>query len=142
MPEVPENQESRPATILLAEDDKVVRTMVKEILTLEGFRVVCTSDGREAYDFFRENPSAVDLLLTDVVMPRMNGRELGRHCREDVPSMKILFMSGYVDNRLNPDEDLRGPADFIAKPFRPAELVRKVKDLLDGDPSLEHAIGG
>ena len=141
MPEPSQTDQKQTATILLAEDDPVVRTMVIEILKLEGFRVISAADGQEAYDYFKEDPAAIDLILTDVVMPRMNGKELGRQCREDVPGMRVLFMSGYVDNRLNPEEDLKGDADFIAKPFRPAELLSKVKDLLDGDTTLKPAVG-
>ncbi len=92
--------------------------MVEEILQLHGYRVISVSDGQEAYELFRERSGEVDLILTDVAMPRMNGTTLARKCRQAFPDTAILFMSGYVDDRLDRNVDLKGRTDFIAKPFR------------------------
>lgn len=121
-------------TVLLAEDGDIVRKMVKEILTAQGYAVIPKADGREAFDYFREHSGEIDLVVTDIVMPNMDGRELGQECRHRVPDLAILYMSGYADSRLDPDQDLSGKADFIAKPFRPAEFTEKVRWLLgDGE---------
>ncbi len=121
----------RNKTILLAEDDRTVRKMVGEMLAMDGYDVISAADGTEAYEHFKDRPSEIDLLITDVVMPEMNGKDLGRYCRTDAPEIGILFMSGYVDNRLDPEEDFQGRTDFIAKPFRPREFLKKVEVLLD-----------
>jgi two-component system, cell cycle sensor histidine kinase and response regulator CckA len=116
--------------VLLAEDGDIVRKMVGEILALEGFEVVPAADGREAFDYFKQHGSTIDLIVTDIVMPNMDGKELVQQCRREIPDIAILYMSGYTDSRIDPDEDLQGNTDFIAKPFRPTELVRKVNDLI------------
>ncbi len=134
-------EKKQEVTILLAEDDHIVRAMVREILVLDGYDVITAADGQEAYEEFQKHPDGIDLIVTDVVMPRMNGKELGRQCRGSSPRINILFMSGYVDNRLNPEEDLKGAADFIAKPFRPADLLQKVERLLGGSNTVSEAIG-
>lgn len=120
-------------TILLAEDAEIVREMVTEILKRDGYTVLAHPDGQEAYTCFREKGDEVDLILTDIVMPQLNGKELAQQCREQRPEIGVLFMSGYLDSQLNTDDDLSGNSDFIAKPFRPAELLQKVKSLLDAD---------
>lgn len=126
-----EKPSTRDTIILLAEDGEIVRKMVKEILTGEGYTVIPTADGREAYDYFRKNSNKIDLIVTDIVMPNMDGRELGQQCRERTPNIGILYMSGYADSRIDPERDLARNADFIAKPFHPADFVEKVKSLLD-----------
>ncbi len=125
-----ENSSGIKKRVLLAEDGEIVRKMVGEILGLEGFEVVPTVDGREAFDYFKQHGSTIDLIVTDIVMPNMDGKELGQQCRQENPDIAILYMSGYADSRIDPEEDLQGNTDFIAKPFRPCELVRKVHDLL------------
>ena len=128
---------SRDKAILLAEDAEIVREMVQEILTNDGYEVFAYPDGQEAFNFFKDNASKLDLVVTDIVMPRMNGRELGQQCRRERPEMGILYMSGYLDSQLDTEEDLAGNAAFIAKPFRPAELLQKIEELIDmaGDKS-------
>ncbi len=119
------------ATILLAEDYPLVRAMVSEILSLDHYRIIATGDGREAYAYFAEHPGEIDLVVTDVVMPKMDGKRLGNQCRSLIPGTRILYMSGYSTNVLDPDKDLDARADFIAKPFRPAEFLSRVRRLLE-----------
>ena len=130
------NQPSAEAgTILLAEDDPIVRKMVTDMLTMSRYRVICAGDGDEAYNLFLQHETEIDLVVTDVVMPRMNGRQLGERCRNRNPKTRILYMSGYVDNCLDPQEDVTGRADFIAKPFRSSHFLEKIGKLLGkGDP--------
>ncbi len=126
-----QNQSKQETRILLAEDNSGVREMVKEILSRNGYEVVATTDGRQAYDYYQAHSDRIDLVLTDIVMPEMDGKELSQLCRKMSPQVSILFMSGYLDSQLNPEEDLVGNADFLAKPFRPAELLQKVEALVE-----------
>ncbi len=125
-------QDRRGATILLAEDDTIVRKMVTEILQLEEYEVITACDGEEAFDIFRRKAESIDLVITDIVMPRMNGKQFGRQCRARNPATRILFMSGYVSTPLNAQEDLAGASDFISKPFHPDDFLGRVRRLLDG----------
>lgn len=133
------NQRSAEAgTILLAEDDTTLRKMVTDILAMGGYRVIPACDGEDAYNLFLQHETEIDLVITDVVMPRMNGRQLGERCRNRNPKTRILYMSGYVDNCLDPREDMTGQADFIAKPFRSSHFLEKIGKLLGkADPDQE-----
>lgn len=122
---------SRDKSILLAEDAEIVREMVQEILKNDGYEVFAYPDGQKAFAFFKENPEKFDLVVTDIVMPQMNGKELAQQCRGERPEVGILYMSGYLDSQLNTEEDLAGNTDFIAKPFRPAELLQKIEELIE-----------
>ncbi len=124
---------AKPATILLAEDDTIVRKMVTDILALGQYVVIPASDGEEAYNLFLQHETEIDLVITDVVMPRMNGRQLGERCRLRNAATPILYMSGYVDNCLDPREAVKDRSDFIAKPFRPGEFLGRVGKLLNQD---------
>ncbi len=128
------NPENREKTILLAEDTEIVREMVRDILKNNGYTVLAYPDGKEAFTCFKEDPAKVDMVLTDIVMPRMNGKELAQQCREERPELGVLYMSGYLDSQLNTEEDLSGNSDFIAKPFRPAELLKKIEALIESAP--------
>lgn len=125
------NNASRDKSILLAEDAEIVREMVQEILKNDGYEVFAYPDGQKAFAFFQQNPEKVDLVVTDIVMPQMNGKELAQQCRSERPDVGILYMSGYLDSQLNTEEDLSGNTDFIAKPFRPAELLQKIEELIE-----------
>lgn len=122
---------SRDKSILLAEDAEIVREMVQEILKNDGYEVFAYPDGQKAFASFKENPEKFDLVVTDIVMPQMNGKELAQQCRGERPDVGILYMSGYLDSQLNTEEDLSGNTDFIAKPFRPAELLQKIEELIE-----------
>ncbi len=118
-------------TVLLAEDSEMICSLIVDILKAEGYKVIPAADGRKAHDYFREHSDEIDLIVTDIVMPNMNGRELGQQCRDRTLHIGILYMSGCADGQLDPERDLTGNADFIAKPFRPVEFVTKVRSLLD-----------
>jgi PAS domain S-box-containing protein len=118
-------------TILLAEDDDVVRELNRAILADAGYTVIETSDGREALEMFRERGSSVDMLVTDVIMPTMDGKRLYEEITGIRPAMKVLFMSGYSTDIL----DGRGFSDdginFLPKPVLPSELLRRLREILD-----------
>jgi len=111
------------ATILLVEDEEAVRGLVREILSRLGYHVLVAGDGIEALALSQRFPDAIHLLLTDVIMPGMNGRELAERMMVARPDTRILFMSGYAEPPI-PDEVL------LQKPVTPAALARKVAEVL------------
>ncbi len=118
------------ASVLVVEDQPEVRELVVSALRRAGYDVSQATDGDEAFARFGERASSITLLLTDVVMPGMNGRELAERLRERHPRLLVIFMSGYTDEILD-QHSLIGPgAEFLAKPFTPGTLVRQVDRLL------------
>jgi PAS domain S-box-containing protein len=124
----PDNRGSE--TILLAEDEDVVRQVVEETLVERGYRVLSARDGREAVAISQATPHPIDLLLSDVVMPHLNGRQVAEQVRAQRPEIRVLLMSGYVDDVVAPDQ---ASGDFVLpKPFSTATLLVHVRRLLDG----------
>jgi PAS domain S-box-containing protein len=118
-------------TILLVEDDEMVRDLTREILHEGGYAVLASAPGG-ALSLARQHAGRIDLLLTDVVMPDIGGRELARHVARLSPSTKVLYMSGYTDDLISHHGVLDGHAPLLGKPFMPAELLRRVRDVLGG----------
>ncbi len=119
-------------TILLVEDEAEVRDLAREILELAGYRVLETTSPEEAERISRDETSPIHLLLTDVVMPRVSGRQLAERLAEARPGMRVLYMSGYTDEAIVHPGILGEVATFLPKPFTPADLARKVREALDG----------
>jgi PAS domain S-box-containing protein len=120
-------------TILLVEDEPVLRRTVERLLSRLGYKVLTAADGTEAMRLVAENGSdAIDLLLTDVVMPGIKGTELARRLRADHPGLKVLFMTGYSDDLLR--GEAREGIPVIPKPFQRDELARRLRELLDAAP--------
>jgi two-component system cell cycle sensor histidine kinase/response regulator CckA len=122
-------------TILLVEDDDAVREIAVGILERNGYRVLAACDGVEALRKLNESGEEVDLLLTDVVMPRLNGSLLAERLVTERPPLKVLFMSGYADEAIESDGTIRLGTDFIQKPFTAAILAAKVREVLDSRPT-------
>ncbi len=118
-------------TILLVEDEKPVRDLATEILKLYGYMVLPTRDVTEAIDICNNAEEQIHLLLTDVVMPRMNGRELFEKIKPLRPKIKVIFMSGYTDDEVIRYGLLGSATNFLQKPFSPETLARKVREVLD-----------
>jgi PAS domain S-box-containing protein len=119
-------------TILAVEDEIEVRKLVAEILKGQGYTVIEASDGEEAMRVSRENAGKkIHLLLTDVVMPGMSGRELAVMLGLQHPNMKVLYMSGYTDNAIVHHGVLEEGVNYIQKPFTLDALARKVREVLD-----------
>jgi signal transduction histidine kinase/ActR/RegA family two-component response regulator len=116
-------------TILLVEDDEGVRSMTRHALERRGYTVIAAAGGTEALAAESRYPGAISLLITDMVMPGMNGSDLARQLRERRPAMAVMYVSGY------PSDTLDGPAvagtSFLPKPFTPAALTAAVRDVLD-----------
>ncbi len=124
-------------SILLVEDDDSVRKLARRALEQYGYKVVEASGGRQALDLLADG-MVIDLVVTDVVMSGMSGRQLARNLIEKHPDLKILYMSGYTGEALERTGDLMSNEDFIAKPYRPDALVSKVRELLNrGQPRVE-----
>jgi DNA-binding response OmpR family regulator len=120
-------------TILLVEDDDALREMIREILEMEGYMVLVAGNGREALAMCEEHPGQIDLLITDVVMPELSGRELAERLSHKFSQLKVLFMSGYTDDAVVRHGVLEAGTFFLQKPFAPDALARKVRDRLDGN---------
>ncbi len=101
------------------------------MLSGAGYTVLLAADGHDALEIFRERHEEIDLVLTDVVMPRMRGTELADRIGALRPDTPILFMSGYTDNLPLQDRVAKNPDSFLAKPFSPAEIRRHVRSMLD-----------
>jgi len=118
-------------TILLVEDDGMVRNTTLKILQKYGYSVLCARGGEEALHICRQHKAPVQLMLTDVVMPGMNGKELAKRLEELRPEIKVLFMSGYTDNAIVHNGLLDKGIAFIPKPLTPMGLARKVREVLN-----------
>src|SRR5262249_25960111 len=118
-------------TILLVEDESSVRRMLREALSAAGYRVWEASDGAEAIGQWGKEIENIDLLVTDIVMPVMNGLRLAEELRHWRPSLKVVYMSGHSEEVINGQSGPNPPADLIQKPFVPEFLVRKVREVLD-----------
>ncbi|MEP6654387.1 MAG: ATP-binding protein, partial [Myxococcales bacterium] len=117
-------------TVLVVEDEPTVRKLIRHVLAGLGYRVLTASNGLEALAIV-EQGQAVDVLVTDLVMPGLGGRELAARARERSPTLPILFMSGYSAD-VGIDQDvLSSGENFLAKPFLPGDLARKVREILD-----------
>ncbi len=119
-------------TILLAEDDESVRSLTRLLLEQAGYRVICCRDGAETLAGAREHPGAIDLLLTDVVMPDMTGKQLADRIVAARPGIEVLFTSGYTDDIIAEHGVLDAATRFISKPFDGRGLRSKVREVLDG----------
>lgn len=120
-------------TILLVEDEREVREIVCEILQAEGYTVLPADSAEEAIAICQRDPQRVDLLVTDIVMPGLSGRELAAHLRREFELDRVLFISGYADRALPGDEELDARSDFLAKPFTRKVLTARVRHLLTDD---------
>ena len=126
-------------TVLLVEDQAAVRKYAAAALRAYGYRVIQAENAGEALEFCERERECVDLVLTDVVMPKLSGTELAIRLQTRWPGIKVLFMSGFTDNIIEHGEALRKGADFIQKPFSPEELAGKVRAVLAGRAEREIA---
>jgi CheY-like chemotaxis protein len=118
---------TEPTVVLVADDEPLVRDLVCEMLDEEGFEVLCAASGSEALQLAREHEGRIDLLLADVSIPDMSGRELAKRVAVDHPETRFLYMSGRPDDELLDDFGVIGAErHFLAKPFRRKELILRV----------------
>lgn len=116
-------------TILLVDDDPSVRGLTKKMLEHLGYTVLAAANGQEALDLL---PSAnVDLLMTDIIMPGMHGRDLAARVTALSPATKVIFLSGYTDETITPHGVLPAGVNYIEKPFSAPTLAQTVKRVLE-----------
>jgi len=118
-------------TILLVEDEDAVRSLARDILEMNGYKVLVARDGAEGLQICERHHGTIDLLLTDVVMPHMSGRDLVDRAGPLRPAMRVLYMSGYTGDAIVHQGVLAPGSEMLEKPFTVAALVRKVRDMLD-----------
>ena len=136
-PDEPPRQKPQPAsargteTILVVEDEDMVRNLTSSVLRKHGYTVLTAQDGEDALRVAESSGAVINLLLTDVVMPRMNGLELYKQLAPRVPGMKVLFMSGYANELVSDCVDLGPDAVLLQKPFTVQSLTEQVRGMLD-----------
>jgi two-component system, cell cycle sensor histidine kinase and response regulator CckA len=126
-------------TILLVEDDEMVRTLVRETLEREGYTLLDAADSAEARNISDNYKGRIHLLVTDVVMPRISGRELAEQMVGARPDIKVLYMSGYTDTAIIQSGLQQGSIAFLQKPFTPSALTQKVREVLESDGRTQGA---
>lgn len=132
-PEQRKVQESRgKRRILLVEDEEMVRSLASATLKFAGYEVAEASDGEDALGVFAERSAEFDLVITDVLMPKMGGRELMLAVAQSCPEMPVLYMSGHIADDELQEEISKDGVPFLPKPFKPSELTEKVIEVLGG----------
>ena len=122
--------ESPPVTVLVVEDEEEVRALARDVLEMNGYTVLEALDAEDAVRLGESHPGTIELLITDVVMPRMSGPELARRLRARRPDLKVLCMSGYPES---PDRETEATASWtgwLQKPFTPDTFMSKVRECL------------
>ena len=118
--------------ILLVEDDPAVMRVTISMLESSGYLVIAAPNAKEAKEAFAANQGKIDMLLTDVVMPGMSGKDLALALAGTSPGLRVLFMSGYTDNAIHHHGVLEPGTAFIEKPFSQAALTAKIRGVLGG----------
>ena len=119
-------------TILLVEDEEAVRNLIRSVLQAGGYTILEAHDGQQAIALATQHRGPLHLLITDLVMPRMNGRQLADHLATLRPNVRVLFMSGYTEEAVARHQVHELNVAFFQKPFDPISLAYKVRELLDG----------
>ena len=121
-------------TILLVEDETNLRHLARQYLEIQGYKILEAEDGAAALQIVDGYQGTIDLLLTDVVMPGMNGRELATHISKLLPEVRVLYMSGYTENAIGHDGTLDPGINLLQKPFSLPALKDRVREVLDSEP--------
>jgi len=118
-------------TILVVEDSKTLLKMAQKMLEKYGYQILTAQNGIEAMEIFRGHDGPIHLILTDVVMPKMGGRDLAEKIQSEKPEVKFIYMSGYTDRAISDNGLLHKGVEFIQKPFAPRNLALKVREVLE-----------
>ena len=119
-------------TIFVVEDDAVLRTLICRTLREQGYKILAAADGKEALRLFKEHPRSIQAVVTDIIMPGMNGRTLVEHLMSLDPELRVLYMSGYTDDVIVQHGVLEPEIPFLQKPFTPLMLAEKMRKILAG----------
>ncbi len=117
-------------TILLVDDDKGVRDLIEDLLERNGYRIITAVDGEDAVRKFRLFQDVIDMVILDVIMPKMNGKEVYNMISEMSPEVRVLFISGYTADIINGNFVIDDRCSFVAKPIKTNNLLRKVREVL------------
>jgi two-component system cell cycle sensor histidine kinase/response regulator CckA len=117
--------------VLIVEDDNSLRKFAQKSLQPHGYRVLVAENGEDALRINKEHEGTIDLMITDVVMPKMSGKETAERLQPLHPQMKVIYMSGYTDDAIVHHGVLAPGLNFLEKPFLPVALARKVREVLD-----------
>jgi CheY-like chemotaxis protein len=129
-------------TILLVEDNEQVREFTATVLLQSGFEVIEAKSGEDALEIATRQREHIDLLLTDVILPKMNGNALADQIRLILPELRVLFVSGYTGTALTQQGILEPGVSFLSKPFSPNTLIRRLDAILGtGQPGAEDSKG-
>jgi two-component system cell cycle sensor histidine kinase/response regulator CckA len=132
-PKLPARQQQGSETILLVEDDPGVRGLVNMMLTSKGYKVLAAEQPGDAEALCKKHTGSIHLLLTDMILPGVSGREIAKRVSTLRPGVKILYMSGYTNDALIRDHGLDEPFAFLQKPFSKGSVIAKVREVLDSD---------
>jgi CheY-like chemotaxis protein len=119
-------------TLLLVEDEAAVRSSARRLLERNGYTVLEARHGGDALRIAEASERPIDLVLTDLVMPEMGGRELAERLRAHRPGLKVVFMSGYTEKAIAVEGVMPAHTGFVEKPFTVEQLMRRVREILDG----------
>lgn len=118
-------------TVMIVDDDRSIRVLAGDILRPLGYRILTAASGEEALKMCASAGNGIDVVLTDVIMPNIHGRDLARRLEEAHPGIRVIFMSGYTDDMIAHHGVLGANVNFIQKPFTPTSLTRKLRSVLD-----------
>jgi DNA-binding response OmpR family regulator len=118
-------------TILILEDEAMVRKLVEAMLAQQGYTILVADSPEDAVRYSKEHTGSIDLLVTDVVMPDMNGRQVAQEALRHRPALKVLYMSGYTSDAIAHHGVLDSGVAFLHKPFSAESLIQKVREVLD-----------
>ena len=121
-----------PDKILVIEDEDPLRELLVMIMGSKGYAVLTASDGLEAVEVFRTHAQEIDLVLSDIGLPTIDGWEAYQRMKAIDPSLKVIFASGYLDGNRRAEMISGGIRDFVQKPFDMQEVLKKVRDVLGG----------
>jgi two-component system, cell cycle sensor histidine kinase and response regulator CckA len=119
-------------TILLVEDEKNMLDLLEKILVRHGYRVLAAADGETALNIYRRSKEAIDVVLLDIGLPKMAGRDVLLNIKNENPDVKVIIASGYLEPQLKSEIDKAGVKYFLSKPYRPDEVVRTLQSLIEG----------
>ena len=121
-------------TILLVEDEESLRRAAQRVLSQQGYNVITAADGKDALAIYQQDGDNIDLIVSDAVMPRMGGAELFQHILHEASDTKVLLVSGYTGREAHARSGLKHQVPFLQKPWTLAELLQRIRELLDGGP--------
>jgi two-component system, cell cycle sensor histidine kinase and response regulator CckA len=120
-------------TILLVEDEKNMLELLGKTLGRHGYRVLAAGDGETALNIYRRSKEAIDVVMLDLGLPKLAGRDVLLKIKTENPDVKVIIASGYLEPKLKSEIDRAGVKHFLSKPYRPDEVVRTLQSLIEGE---------